>query len=171
MPVLEVLCAAILAVGIGGEKKWGEFACQQLPDISRAATANNLEPELIIALIHHESRFRPHAVSRANACGLMQVMPRFTGNGKGGVNRGTGVPKLSCKDLKDPVTNIKYGTMTLRYWIQKYARGKKRVGLCGYNAGFRCKGKTPHVKGMSYSRSVLRTFQKLKRKVKKLTTD
>ena len=170
MTTIEVLCAAILATGIGGSEKWGNYACELLPDITAAATANGLDPELIIAVIHHESRFRPHVVSHAGACGLMQVLPKYTGNKRGGVNKSTGVPKLTCDQLKEPKTAVKYGTMTLRYWIKRYGRDNKRVGLCGYNAGFRCKGKSPHPKGTYYAKAVLRTTKKIKRKVHKLNS-
>ena len=140
MGIVELLCAASMALNIGGSDARTKFACEQMETIVKEAEANDLPPELIVSLIHYESRFSPRVVSKAGACGLMQVIPRYTGNRKGGVNRGTGVPKLTCKQLKDPKTNIKYGTMTLKYWISKYGKGSVKIGLCGYNAGFRCKG-------------------------------
>ena len=164
MTTIEIMCAAILALGIGGEKKWGEYACSQLSDIYTAAEVNEIDPALIVSVIHHESRFRPHVVSRANACGLMQVVPRWTGSKK------TGVPKLTCKQLKDPKVNIRYGTLTLKFWIEKYGKKSTKVGLCGYNAGYRCKGTTPHPSGMRYARKVLRTARKIKQKIRSLNS-
>ena len=35
-----------------------------------------VDPPLVYALVHHESGFRPGAVSQAGARGLMQIMPR-----------------------------------------------------------------------------------------------
>lgn len=168
MTTIELMCAAIIALGIGGEKKWGEYACTQLDDIYAAAEHNDVDPALIVSVIHHESRFRPYVVSHANACGLMQVVPRWTGSKDGGVNRRTGVPKLTCEQLKDPETNIRYGTMTLKFWIERYGRGSLKTGLCGYNAGYRCKGTSPHPGGMRYSRKVMRTARMLRHKVNQL---
>jgi len=163
MIVAKVMCAAILALNIGGNEENGRFACKQLSTIYNVAEKNNIEPALIIAVIHHESRFKPHVVSRANACGLMQGVPRWTGSKK------TKVPKLTCKELKDPATNIKYGTLTLKHWIDSYGRGSIRLGLCGYNAGYRCKGENPSPSGSRYSRVILRTVKKIKRKAHRLS--
>ena len=43
--------------------------------IIEAAHRKRLEPELLVALAWHESRFNPDAVSHAGAVGVMQVMP------------------------------------------------------------------------------------------------
>ena len=43
--------------------------------IIEAAERKHLEPELLVALAWHESRFNPDAVSHAGAVGVMQVMP------------------------------------------------------------------------------------------------
>jgi len=157
-----------MALNIGGSDARTKFACEQMETIVKEAEANDLPPELIVSLIHYESRFSPRVVSKAGACGLMQVIPRYTGNRKGGVNRGTGVPKLTCKQLKDPKTNIKYGTMTLKYWISKYGKGSVKIGLCGYNAGFRCKGENPNKHGTKYSSLVRNKAKKLRIKMKEL---
>ena len=157
MTAIELMCTAILALGVGGNEKNGNFACSLLPEIYQAAHENDIDPSLIVSVIHYESRFRPKVVSSANACGLMQVVPKWTGSKK------TGVPKLSCSQLKNPSTNIKYGTFTLRYWIKKYGRGSLKVGLCGYNAGFRCKGKSPNLTGMKYAKTVKRLSRRIKR--------
>ena len=43
--------------------------------INDAAVMDNLDPNLIRAIIRAESAFNPFAVSRAGAQGLMQLMP------------------------------------------------------------------------------------------------
>jgi len=168
MGLVELLCAATLALNIGGSPDRGNFLCSQMETIVAEAEANDLPPELIVALIHYESRGYPHVVSKANACGLMQVVPRWTGNKDGGVNKRTGVPKLTCEQLKDPKTNIKYGTMTLKHWIRSYGRGSVKIGLCGYNAGYRCKGDNPNKSGTRYSRLVRNKAFKLKQAMKSI---
>ena len=47
------------------------------PTIVKEATANNLEPELVAAVIQVESSWYPRAESEAGACGLMQVIPKW----------------------------------------------------------------------------------------------
>ena len=44
-------------------------------DVRRFAMENQLDPFLVAALIRQESEFNPGAVSRANAFGLMQLLP------------------------------------------------------------------------------------------------
>lgn len=170
MTFVEILCAGILALGIGGTQERGKYACAHVPQVVKMSKEMGFRPELMISLIHYESRWYPHVVSRANACGLTQVLPRYTGGRP--YPRGVGNPKLTCKQLKDPVTSITAGSKALRYWLHQYGRGNERIGLCGYNAGFRCKTskKKPKLskggrQGMSYSRKVVRTADKLKRYV------
>jgi soluble lytic murein transglycosylase len=45
-------------------------------DLKRFSVANGLDPYLVASLIRQESEFNPIAVSRANAVGLMQLLPR-----------------------------------------------------------------------------------------------
>jgi len=163
MTLIEALCAGILAFGIGDSQERGEYACTHVPQIVEVSHKFNLRPEVMIALIHYESRFNPKVVSKANACGLTQVLPRYTGGRPW--PRGTGNPKLTCKQLKDPHTSILAGARALRYWLHRYGRGNEQVGLCGYNAGFRCKGKTPHKAGSRYARRVRTKANRLERYV------
>jgi len=46
------------------------------PDLKKFAVANGLDPYLVASLIRQESEFNPTAVSRANAVGLMQLLPK-----------------------------------------------------------------------------------------------
>lgn len=163
MTLIEALCASILAFGIGDSSSRGEYACTHVPQIVEVSQKFNLRPEVMISLIHYESRFNPRVVSSAGACGLTQVLPRYTGGRP--YPRGTGNPRLTCEQLKDPRTSILAGARALRYWLHRYGRGSERVGLCGYNAGFRCKGQTPHRAGMRYSRRVIRMADRMERYV------
>lgn len=131
----------------------------------------NFDPMLIFALIYIESGWRKTAVSSAGACGLTQVLPKYTGNGRGGRNP-AGVKKLTCEQLKSPKVSIRAGIKTLSWW-RKYHGGDISRALCSYNAGFRCsykknkKGKIikkPNKFGMRYSRKVLRYKDKFSKK-------
>ena len=49
-----------------------------LATVHYEATRAGLDPELVLAVIHHESGFHKYAVSTADARGYMQVMPFWT---------------------------------------------------------------------------------------------
>ena len=116
----------------------------------------DIDSSLIVAVGRVESRWTTKSKSSGNACGIMQVLPKYTKN-----------PKLSCKDLQIPVIGIKTGAKKLNYWIHKYGKGNKSTGLCGYNAGFRCKGPDKNKRGLNYAKSVLRWERKFNREMLK----
>lgn len=94
------------------------------------AEANGLDPYLVAALIRQESEFNAGAVSRANAVGLMQLLPS---TGKG-LARKDGVKHFNANQLLDPTVNLKLGTTDLRLAINKYG-GQVEYALASYNAG------------------------------------
>ena len=94
------------------------------------ADANGLDPYLVAALIRQESEFNAGAVSRANAVGLMQLLPS---TGKG-LARKNGVKHFNANQLLDPTVNLRLGTIDLRQAISKYD-GQVEYALASYNAG------------------------------------
>ena len=112
------------------------------------AIKNDLEPELLAALIFVESSFYPNVVSSANACGLTQVVPKWTG---GPETKGI---KYTCQQLKNPETSIKVGAQILSYNIRVYGKGNENKGLCIYNAGTRCITKKGYYKRLYYVKKV-----------------
>ncbi len=119
-------------------------ACKWEPTLQREAAQRDLDPDLFGALIIVESRWRPWVVSSANACGLTQVIPKWTGG------TASGRRKWTCEELKRPRNALRAGARILAWWIA-HRKGNVREGLCGYNAGFRtCKRA-----GASYARAVL----------------
>lgn len=99
-------------------------------EIASAATAADLEPALLSALIRQESMFRPDAVSSAGALGLAQVglaTARTTA-------RSLGLPLPDRADLFDPARNTQLGAATLRSGLQRFAQ-QLPVALAAYNAG------------------------------------
>ena len=125
--------------------------CKLMPTVIKQANKNKLEPTLLAALITVESGWRPKIVSHADACGLTQVIPKYTGK----ITR-----KYTCDQLKNPYTSIRAGAKILKWWID-YHNGDVSRGLCGYAAGFRCSGKKPLKAGMRYSKKVLSQKQKI----------
>ena len=81
----------------------------------------NLDPDLILALIEHESRFMPKAISSAGAVGLMQVMP-FWKN----------VIGQEGDSLFEIRTNIRYGCLILKHYLD-IEKGNVERALARYN--------------------------------------
>jgi soluble lytic murein transglycosylase len=94
------------------------------------ARANGLDPYLVAALIRQESEFNPGAVSRANAYGLMQLLPSV---GKE-LSKKDGQRHFKTNDLLDPTINLQLGTQDLRKSIDRYG-GQVDYALAAYNAG------------------------------------
>ncbi len=55
------------------------LACSVMPVIEEQAAKHEIDPDLILALISVESNWNRRVVSSANACGLTQVIPKYTG--------------------------------------------------------------------------------------------
>lgn len=89
--------------------------------VEQHAKRYNLSPDFVLAIMHTESSFDPQAVSRANALGLMQVVPATAGGEVHAyLNGAPGLPSAST--LFDPATNINYGTTYL------YLLGTRHLG-------------------------------------------
>ena len=145
--LVVLLCISISSLGMSDYRN--KKACKYIPEIISSASKHNIEPEILISLIFVESSFHRKAVSHAGACGLTQVMPKYTGK----ITR-----KYTCEQLKNPKTSIRAGAKILSWWI-KYHDNDLKKALCSYNAGFRC-GKNKKRKiskhGMKYAEKVLR---------------
>jgi len=101
--------------------------CDPLPDdqldplIQENAQRENLQPDLIRAVINEESGSRPCAVSSKGAQGLMQLMPSMT-------------QQFGVTDPFDPKQNVDAGSQLLKQLLAKY-NGDLRLALSAYNAG------------------------------------
>lgn len=98
--------------------------------IYRYAQEYDLQPSLVAGVIHRESRFDPQAVSRADARGLMQVMPE---TGEWIANK-LGIEDYSVEMLFDPEINIQMGCWYLRFLMDRFD-GNIETVLAAYNAG------------------------------------
>lgn len=99
-------------------------------DLKANSLANGLDPHFVASLIRQESEFNPGAISRANALGLMQLLPSV-GRGEARELKMRGfVPE----QLLSPNVNIKLGTRYLKEMIDRY-NGQLEYALAAYNAG------------------------------------
>jgi len=99
-------------------------------ELEEDAKAHGLDPFLVAALIRQESEFNPEAVSRANAYGLMQLLPSV---GKS-LAKQEGEKHFATNELLNPTENLKLGTLDLRKSIDRY-NGQVEYALAAYNAG------------------------------------
>lgn len=121
--------------------------------VNAASVKYGVDPDLISSVIAVESNFDPKAVSRKNACGLMQLLPETAG-------------RLGVKNIFDPQENIEAGTRYLKELLQKY-NYDLALTLAAYNAGpdrvQQYGGNVPPFREtLSYVRLVKRTYAKSK---------
>ena len=113
--------------------------------VQAAATANNLSPSLINAVIRQESGGYPCAVSNKGAMGLMQLMPATA-------------LQMGATEPFDVDQNIAAGTRLLAELMQRYQGDLNRV-LGAYNAGTaavdRAGGPPPFPETVNYIHSIL----------------
>jgi soluble lytic murein transglycosylase-like protein len=83
-----------------------EYRLEFLKTVHYEATRAGLEPELVLALIEVESRFKKYAVSSVGARGYMQVMPFWVK-----------VIGRRTDNLFHLRTNLRYGCVILRHYL------------------------------------------------------
>ncbi len=112
--------------------------------IADAAARNNVDVNLVRAVIKVESNFDPSARSRKGAMGLMQLMP--------GTAR-----KLHVNNPYDPQQNVDAGVRHLRQLLDIY-NGDLNRSLAAYNAGAgaveRSNGVPPYAETRNYVRKI-----------------
>jgi soluble lytic murein transglycosylase-like protein len=89
--------------------------------ITAAARKEAIGPNLIRAVMHRESGFRPCAVSAKGALGLMQLMPAT-------------LAEFHVSNPFDPAQSVHAGAALLRNLLDKY-EGDLTLTLAAYNAG------------------------------------
>ena len=123
------------------------------PIILEAASLHDLDPALIKAMIMAESGFRPKAVSKRGARGLMQLMPRTAAS-------------LGVRDAFNPEHNIHGGTRYFKDLLGRF-NGDIRLGLAAYNAGSsnvrKYKGIPPYRATRIYIEKVLKYYRVYKK--------
>lgn len=91
------------------------------PLIDSVAREHNLDPRLLHAIIHVESRYQQGAISNKGAVGLMQVMP-LTG------------ARFGYTDLSNAPDNLRAGAAYLQ-WLLDHFDHNLELSIAAYNAG------------------------------------
>jgi soluble lytic murein transglycosylase-like protein len=104
-----------------------------------------LQPHVVLAVIHQESNFDPLALSPKNAQGLMQLIPDTA-------------RRFNVRNASDPAQNIRGGMAYLR-WLLAYFEGDLALALAAYNAGEkavdRYRGVPPYAETRLYVRKII----------------
>lgn len=112
-----------------------------------------VEQALVQAVVKAESNYNAHAVSRAGAVGLMQVMPATAAD--------YGV--ASVERLFDAETNLQTGTRHLKRLLRKYKNNYGRA-IMAYNAGEgvvdRTNSNVPYLETLNYTEAVITNYRR-----------
>jgi soluble lytic murein transglycosylase-like protein len=118
------------------------------PYIREAASLYQIPEALVRAVIRVESNFDPRAVSRANAQGLMQLIPATA-------------ERMLVNDPFDARQNVLGGTRYLRVLANMF-NGNLQLTLAAYNAGegavMRYRGIPPYEETQLYVTKVLQYY-------------
>ncbi len=115
-------------------------AQQYIPTIKQQGKRWEVDPALIIAIMHTESHFNPVAQSHIPAYGLMQIVPSSAGKDVTKNFEGK-VRLLSPKELFEPEFNIIVGSAYLNILQAKYLKSVKNpttrmyLAISAYNGG------------------------------------
>ena len=114
------------------------------------ASAQDVDPALVKAIIANESGFNASATSDVGAQGLMQLMP------------GTAAA-LGVSDSYDPAQNVAGGTKYIKQLLDRFD-GNVRLAVAAYNAGpgavEKYGGVPPYAETQNYVQNVLSSYAK-----------
>jgi soluble lytic murein transglycosylase-like protein len=120
--------------------------------VNSASAAYHLDPDLVNSVIHAESGFNSHAVSRKGAQGLMQLMPDTAS-------------RLGVANAFDPQSNVGGGSRYLRELLERYNFDLIKA-LAAYNAGPKrveqYRGVPPYSETRAYVARIVREYNRKK---------
>ena len=127
------------------------LSAQDLREIlSKAGRAHNLDIDLLASVVKAESGGNAHAVSRAGARGLMQLMPATA-------------TQLGVRDSFAPEQNVSGGTAYLDALLTYY-HNNLALALAAYNAGpeavAKYRGIPPYLETRAYVARVIHEFNR-----------
>jgi len=120
------------------------------PLIHNKARLFEVDPALVMAVIHAESAYDQYAKSRAGAVGLMQLMPATA-------------ERFGVSNRRDATQNVSGGTQYLRHLLELF-EFDIRLTLAAYNAGESAVAKydnniPPYPETKTYVRRVVGYYQ------------
>ncbi len=131
-PLLAIVAAiASRASGyVDGAPTVEKRVLRYLPEARVAADAEGVPLPLVLAVASAESGGRPGARSRAEAVGLMQLVPSTALE----LAERAGEPR---PDLTDPGTSLRLGARYLGQQLERFSGRPcgRQLALCAYNAG------------------------------------
>jgi soluble lytic murein transglycosylase-like protein len=116
------------STNVNKERSLGQLKVDRRPEaqavrqaIYKEAARYNIDPNLVVAIVWQESRFRSDAVSEKNARGLMQLMPETAA-------------WFNVRNPHDPQESIR-GGVAYFVWLLDRFNGNVALALAAYNAG------------------------------------
>ena len=125
--ILIPLLILILLMAVIGIIYTTYFPLKYSDIVDKYCKIYNLSPSLVYSTINVESGFNPNTVSKAQAIGLMQILPTTAEDIASRL-------EIAEYDLYSPETNIQFGCYYLRYLIDMYS-GDIDTAIVAYNAG------------------------------------
>ena len=125
---VAVVCAAVLLSAASYAMLITRYPIRYIDSVRQYASG--LEPALVCAVIHAESKFRPNALSSKGASGLMQL----TEDTAHWIAHEMKLDGYDGRQIFDPPVNIAIGCYFLN-WLLDYYGGDLTLALCAYNAG------------------------------------
>lgn len=126
------------------------------PIIIQTAIRHQIDPALVKAIIMAESGYKPRAISKKGAIGLMQLMPETA-------------EEFNVKDIFNPKQNIDGGVRYFKQLVSQFS-GDLKLALAAYNAGSRSvrqyKGVPPFKETQHYIKKVFEYYQHYKNQIK-----
>src|SRR4051812_38991367 len=107
-----------------------------------------IDPDLVHAVIKHESNYNPNVIGLVGEIGLMQIRPEYS--------------KLTVKDLFNPCKNIKEGVSILKRALQNCKHQADNTWIICYNLGVTGAEKIRYPQLHSYYKKVIANYNLIK---------
>lgn len=119
--LIAIIILRNIIIKINYPQKYSEY-------VEKYAKENNIEKELIYAMIKAESNFKAEAVSSKEALGLMQILESTAKEVAEELET-----EVTKEKILDPEINICLGVKYISNLIKKY--GNTNLAIAAYNAG------------------------------------
>ena len=100
------------------------------PGVIDATDEFAFDPSMVYAIMREESSYRPGVRSRADARGLMQIVPQTADQ----IASKLGISDFDAASLYTPAVNLRFGTFYLDQLIARFG-GSRPLAIAAYNAG------------------------------------